>query len=227
MTPERRKIMGDALGVALAVAAYGVAFGATARTSGATVAQACSLSLLMFTGASQSALISVLGTGGTVAAALSVTWLLGARNGLYAMRLSALLPRSLGRRVGAAHFVIDETMAMAVARETPELGRFAFWSTALMLFSFWNIATLVGALAGGLIDDPAKFGLDVAFPAAFLALVAPQLRGRSAMRTGAVAVLIALVAIPLTPKGLPVLLCALAALVGAAPIRRSYAKPGQ
>ena len=214
MTPERRKIMTDAVGVGLAVSAYGVAFGATARTSGASLAQACSLSVLMFTGASQSALVSVLGAGGSAAAALSVAWLLGARNALYAIRLSSLLPQRPWRRAAAAHFVIDETTAMAVARDTPALGRYAFWSTSLVLFAFWNVATLVGALAGGFIDDPAKFGLDVAFPAAFLALLWPQMRDLSSRRTAGLAVAVALLAVPLATKGVPILLCVIAAAFG-------------
>ena len=224
MAPERislarRKILTDALGVALASSIYAMAFGATARSSGASVAQACSLSLLMFTGASQSALVSVLGTGGTIAAALSVAWLLGARNGLYAIRLSPLLPRGRLRRAAAAHFSLDETMALSVVRETPDLARYAFWATSLTLFVFWNAATLIGALAGGLIDDPGKLGLDVAFPAAFLALVWPHLSSRPALRTAALAGLISMASIPLAPKGVPVLLCVLAT-VGAIRSRR-------
>ena len=200
--------------MSLAVAAYGVAFGATARASGASVAQACSLSLLMFTGASQSALVSVLGTGGTVAATLSVAWLLGARNGLYAVRVSSLLPTVRWKRAVGAHFVIDETMAMAVVHDTPEMGRYAFWATALTLFFFWNLSTLLGALAGGLMKDPGTYGLDVAFPAAFLALVWPQLKGRPARRTALAAIAIAITSVPFAPKGVPVLLCVVATLVG-------------
>lgn len=214
MTPDQRKIVTDAIGVGLAVSAYGVAFGATARTSGASLAQACSLSALMFTGASQSALVSVLGAGGTAAAALSVAWLLGARNALYAIRLSSLLPQRRWRRAGAAQFVIDETTAMTLARDTPELARYAFWSTSLILFAFWNLSTLIGALAGGFIDDPAKFGLDVAFPAAFLALLWPQMRDLPSRRTAGLAVVIALLAVPLATKGLPILVCVIAAAIG-------------
>ena len=131
--------------------------------------QACALSLLMFTGASQFAFVGLIGGG--AAAAVATALLLGARNALYGLRLAPYLrPRPL-----AAHFVIDESAAMAV-RDTPDDTRLGFWSAGLAVFVFWNVATLIGALAGNAISDPRALGLDAAAPAAFLALLAPRLK---------------------------------------------------
>ena len=212
MTPRRLYI--DSIAVAVAVMPSGLAFGATAVTSGFSAAQACFLSLAMFTGASQFALVGVLGGGGSVGAALSVAWGLGARNGLYAARLSSTLPASPWRRASAAQLVLDESMAMSVTRDDPAVARAAFWATGLSLFVLWNVGTLIGALAGTFIEDPRTLGLDTAFPAAFLALVWPQVRGRPAIATAATSALVACATVPLLPRGLPVLVCAFAVISG-------------
>jgi predicted branched-subunit amino acid permease len=134
-----RPIVRDALGIGVAVGALGVSFGALAAASGLTVPQACALSLLMFTGASQFAFVGLIGGG--AAAAVATALLLGARNALYGLRLAPYLrPRAL-----AAHLVIDESAAMAV-RDTPADIRLGFWSAGTAVFAFWNLATLIGAL---------------------------------------------------------------------------------
>src|SRR5215217_8321865 len=116
----------------------------------------------MFTGASQFAFVGLIGGGAP--AAVGTALLLGARNGLYGLRLAPFLrPRPL-----AAQFVIDESAAMAV-RDTPPEIRLGFWSTGLAVFVFWNLGTLIGALAGSVLSDPRALGLDAAAPAAFLA----------------------------------------------------------
>jgi predicted branched-subunit amino acid permease len=135
--------------------------------------------------------------------------LLGSRNALYGVRLSSILDRSGLRRLLAAHLVIDETTAMAIARESPAESRFAFWATGAALFSFWNLGTLVGALATDLVPDPKVFGLDAAPPAAFLALLAPQLRAREPMAIALAAGVVALACLPFVPAGIPLLIVAL------------------
>lgn len=178
--------------------------------------QTCALSVLMFTGASQFALVGVVGAGGSVWTGAATAALLGARNGLYGLRLSSLLHARGPRRLVAAHFVIDETTAMAIARDEPEAGRFAFWSTGLALFALWNLGTLIGALATHAIPNPKVLGLDAAPPAAFLALLAPRLRAREPMAIALAAAVVALLALPLVPAGVPLLVVAvLVALYGA------------
>ena len=171
--------------------------------------QTCALSVLMFTGASQFALVGVVGGGGSVWAGAVAAALLGSRNALYGLRLSSLLNVRGLRRVPAAQFVIDETTAMAIAREDPALGRFAFWATGVALFTLWNLGTIGGALATHAISNPKVFGLDAAPPAAFLALLAPRLRAREPLAIAIASAVVAIVATPFVPAGVPLLIVAL------------------
>jgi predicted branched-subunit amino acid permease len=204
----RRKIVRDAFAIGTAVGAYGVGFGAAGITAGLSVLQTCTLSLLVFTGASQFALVGVVGAGGSALAGVAGALLLGARNTLYAVRLAGLLRIRAPQRYLAAQVTIDETTAMATAAP-PELSRFAFWATAVAVYACWNLSTLVGAIGAGIVDARA-LGLDAAIGAAFLALLAPQIRDRVSARVALGGAAIAAVAIPLTPAGVPVLLAGLA-----------------
>lgn len=170
----------------------------------------------MFTGASQFALVGVVGAGGGVWAGAAAAVLLGSRNALYGLRLSSLLEVRTWRRFAAAQFVIDETTAMAIARDDARLSRFAFWSTGLALFILWNTGTLLGVLAAHFVSNPKSFGLDAAPPAAFLALLAPRLRSREPLAIGLAAAVVAIAAVPFVPAGVPLLIVAvLVALYGA------------
>jgi predicted branched-subunit amino acid permease len=186
-----------------------LSFGAIAITSGLSILQTVALSALMFTGASQFALVGVIGAGGSVWAGVATAALLGSRNALYGLRLAGLLNVRGLRRLVAAHFVIDETTAMAIARDSEPAGRLAFWATGLILFSFWNAGTLIGALAAQVLPDPKALGLDAAPPAAFLALLAPRLRAREPLAIAAAGGVIALVCLPFVPAGIPILIVAL------------------
>jgi predicted branched-subunit amino acid permease len=204
-----RPIVRDALGIGVATGAYGLSFGALASAAGLSLPQACALSALMFTGASQFAFVGLIGGGGAVAA-VATALLLGARNALYGLRLAPYLrPRPL-----AAHLVIDESAAMAV-RDTPADTRLGFWATGAAVFVFWNLATLLGGLAGQLLSDPRALGLDAAAPAAFLALLAPRLREREPQTIAALAAVAALISVPLVPAGTPVLVAAAVAMLAA------------
>jgi predicted branched-subunit amino acid permease len=205
----RRGILRDALAIAVASGAYAISFGAISTAAGLTLLQTCALSILMFTGASQFALIGVVGAGGSVWAGAVAAALLGSRNALYGLRLSSLLDVRGWRRPLAAQFVIDETTAMAIARDDPRQSRFAFWATGIALFTLWNTGTLAGALATHAISDPKVFGLDAAPPAAFLALLAPRLRAREPLAIAVGAGVIAIAVLPFVPAGVPLLIVAL------------------
>jgi 4-azaleucine resistance transporter AzlC len=200
------------LGVAVGV--FGVSFGVLAVTTGLTVAQACTMSLLVFTGASQFAAVGIVASGGSPAAALGSALLLAARNSAYGLAMSRVLRGSLGLRLVASQLVIDESTAMATAEpDRPRQVR-AFWVTGLAVFVCWNVGTLAGAVGGNAIGDPARLGLDAAFPAGFVALLVPHVRRVEGKVAAALGALTALVLVPLTPPGVPVLAAGLAALVG-------------
>lgn len=197
--------MRDAIAVGVASGTYGVSFGALAVTSGFSVLQACLLSLLVFTGASQFALIGILASGGGVVSASASALLLGARNTLYGLRLTTLLGLRGWRRPVGAQLVIDESTAMAVAQPTVPLARTGFWATGLSVFVLWNLATLLGALGGTAIGDPRTYGLDAAVGAAFVALLWPRLSGPVERTTAVLGAAVALGLVPFSTPGVPVL----------------------
>jgi predicted branched-subunit amino acid permease len=206
----------DGVGLGLAVGVSGVAFGAAAVSSGLSVWQACALSLLAFTGASQFALAGVIASGGSLLAGTAGAILLGSRNTLYGLRLADLLRPHGARRLLTALGVIDETTAVSLAQPDSGSARAGFTATFCTLYATWNVATLVGAVGAGRIGSPQSYGLDVVGPAAFLALIWPRLRsGRAERLVALAAVAIALGATPLLPVGVPVILAATAALGGA------------
>lgn len=213
---ERAGIVRDGLAVGLATGAYGISFGAIAVTGGLSVAQACALSLLVFTGASQFALVGVLASGGAPMSGAATAMLLGVRNTLYGLRLAPLLGWTGWRRAAAAQVVIDESTAMSVGRERRADARLAFVVTGGAVFVLWNAATLGGAVAGEALGDPRTYGLDAAVGAAFLALLWPRLSQRRNQVVAVMAAAAALALVPVTAAGLPVLAAAgVALLVGA------------
>ena len=205
--PERRAVTRAAAGIGLYAGAFGVTFGAVSVSSGLNLAETMVLSSVMFTGASQFALVGVLGAGGSPLAALSAAFLLGLRNMFYGVPVTQILrPRGL-RRLSTAHLVIDETTAMAVAQLTPRARRYAFWATGLIMFTLWNLGSLAGALIGSGID-PSALGLDAAAPAIFLALLWPQLSRARAPGVALVAAAVALGLVTVAPTGVPVIAAA-------------------
>ena len=208
--PARRKVIRDCVTLGAAVGASGLSFGAVSVAAGLTTLQACTLSLLVFSGGSQFALVGVLGAGGSAAAGIAGASLLGSRNMLYAVRLATLLRVPRSRRVVAAQLTIDETTAMAITAP-PGLRETAFWVTGVTVFTTWNLATLLGAL-GAAVFDTKKIGLDAAVGAAFLALLVPQIRDRRGARIALGGALLAAAAVPVTPAGVPVIVAALAIL---------------
>jgi 4-azaleucine resistance transporter AzlC len=211
--PERGVILRAAVGIGLYAMAFGASFGAISVGSGLTLLQTMTLSLVMFTGASQFAFVGVAGSGGSVFAAVPAALLLGVRNAFYGVPVSEFLHSHGFARLWTAHFVIDETTAMAVGQTTPRARRFAFWTTGLILFSLWQLGSAVGALIGRAVN-PADIGLDAAAPAVFLALLWPMLRRREARWVALGGALLALALIPLVPPGIPVVAAAGVALIG-------------
>lgn len=222
LTPERsRSIRANALGIGLATGAYAISFGAISVASGLSPWQTQMLSLAMFTGASQFALVGILGAGGGVVAAVITAWLLGARNGLYGLSMAPVLQVHSWRRLLAAQWTIDESTAMGLGnQDSREASRLGFWATGLSIYVLWNLGTLLGALGASSLDDPARFGLDAAIPAGFIALLWPRLRDRVAWAVAAGAAIVALTLTPVAPPGIPVLASALVALAAGAGIAR-------
>ena len=212
---EVRSAIRSAVAVGIAVSAYGISFGALAVAAGLDIWQACVLSLLMFTGGSQFALIGVIAAGGVAAApaALVSSTLLGTRNALYALRVAPFIGGGIGRKAAAAHFTIDETTAVSTAQTTDRARRAGFWWTGVIIYVGWNITTLIGALLGDLMGDVRQYGLDAAAAAAFLGLLWPRLRSLQPVVVAIAAAAVAALLTPWLAPGIPVLAAALVAVV--------------
>jgi len=210
---RRHEVIRQCLSVGVATGAYGISFGALSVAAGLNLWQTIALSALLFSGASQFAVVGIVAAGGAGAAAVATSSLLGMRNGLYGLQMSRLLGVRGLRRVPAAQLTIDESTAVAIAQPEPSAQRLGFWGTGLAVYVLWNLTTILGAVVGNALGDPKRFGLDAAAPAAFCALLWPRLKAGEARAVAAVAAVIAVIVAPHAPAGIPVLVAALAAIV--------------
>ncbi|BDI23020.1 AzlC family ABC transporter permease [Herbiconiux sp. L3-i23] len=213
--PAVRAATRAGIAVGVATAAYGISFGALSVAAGLDVWQTCVLSLLMFTGGSQFALVGVIASGGAAAggSAIAGAALLGARNALYGIRTKPIVGGGFWKQVAAAWLTIDESTAVASAQPTPRSRRRGFWVTGLAVFLGWNLTTLIGALLGDALGDVRAWGLDAAAGAAFLGLLWPRLKRLQPVVVAIGAAVVATVLTPWLPPGLPVLVAAVTAIV--------------
>ena len=204
----------DSLSVSLTVGAYGVAFGAASVANGFSVAQTCLLSLLTISGASQFAVVGVLGAGGSAISAIATASLLGVRNTLYGVIMAPRLQVHGLKRIAAAQLTIDESTGVALGQEVRGHAaiRQGFWCTGIGVFVFWNLFTLAGALGAQAMGDIRAFGLDSAVPAAFLGLVWPRLTGNFERLLAVGSALFAIAMTPILPPGLPIIATAFIAI---------------
>ncbi|GAB3754784.1 AzlC family ABC transporter permease [Yimella radicis] len=216
LTADTEPVARQGLWIGVATGLYGTSFGALAVAAGLDVWQAMVLSLLLFSGGSQFALVGVIASGGTGVAAVTTSTLLGLRNAFYGLQVSRLLQASGWRTVVAAHLTIDESTAVAIAQPDRERTRVGFWWTGIAVFVFWNLMTFAGALLGNALGDPKKWGLDAAAAGAFIALLWPRLTTLRTRLTAVAAAAIALIVAPHAPAGTPILIAALAAVVAGA-----------
>jgi len=205
----------DSLSVSITVGAYGTAFGAAAVANGFSLLQTCLLSLLTFSGASQFAVIGVLGAGGGALSGIATASLLGIRNGVYGVIMAPRLKVKGFKRIIAAQITIDESTAVALGQEVrgEKAMRQGFWLTGFGVFLFWNLFTLAGALGAQAMGDIRAWGLDSAVPAAFLGLVWPRLKTNRDRVLAVGCMVFALAMTPILPAGLPIIATAFIAVV--------------
>lgn len=204
----------DSLSVSITVGAYGTAFGAAAVANGFSLLQTCLLSLLTFSGASQFAVIGVLGAGGGAISGIATASLLGIRNGVYGVIMAPRLKVKGFKRIIAAQITIDESTAVALGQEVrgESAMRQGFWLTGFGVFIFWNLFTVAGALGAQAMGDIRAWGLDSAVPAAFLGLVWPRLKTKRDRILALSCVVFALAMTPILPAGLPIIATAFIAI---------------
>jgi predicted branched-subunit amino acid permease len=213
MSNKQQSVTAVSLGVGFATGLYGISFGALSVAAGLDLWQTMALSLLMFSGGSQFAFIGVVATGAGVVPAILSAWLLGVRNGFYAIRLNPVLSvRALLKPV-AAQLTIDESNAVSLLGEPDrKKERLGFWLTGIAVFIFWNVFTFVGAVVGSQLGNPTDWGLDAAAAAAFLGLIWPRLNQSKLLVLAVASAFVATSLSAILPAGIPVLLTALLAV---------------
>ncbi|MBD0689980.1 AzlC family ABC transporter permease [Streptomyces sp. CBMA123] len=212
--------------VCLADALVGASFGAISVSGGLPLWVPVALSVLVFAGGSQFAAVGVVLSGGGVLAAVATGLVLNARLLPFGFAVADVLQGPWWQRLFGAQLLTDESAAFALQESEPRRRRAVFWICGVSLFVVWNVAVLLGGLAGGLIGDTDVFGLDAAFPAVLLALVLPSLADRGT-RTAAVAgAVVAVAATPFVPAGLPVLLALVGLLLAGRPAVASEPESG-
>ena len=196
----------------IAVFGFGMSFGVLARPTMGSVAPIV-MSMTTFAGSAQFASVSILSTGGTLAAAVIAAILLNARYGPIGVSVAPSLTGPWWSRFLRAQLVVDETWALSAdgrGGHDPKL----IVGGGLVLYAAWVVGTTAGVLFGDLIGDPARLGLDAAFPALFLALLVPNLDRPQARTAALLGAGIALVLTPFAPAGVPIIAAALACAVG-------------
>jgi 4-azaleucine resistance transporter AzlC len=199
--------------IAIAALAFGATFGVLAREAGMDALPALTMSATTFAGSAQFAAASILGAGGGVAAAVAAAALLNARYAPISLSVASEFQGSPGRRLVESQLIVDESWAIS-RRPDGRYDRRLLVGAGLVLYACWVGGTLVGAAAGEALGDPESLGLDAAFPALFLALLVPQIRGRRALAAAVAGAAIALALLPLTPAGVPIVAASGACLLG-------------
>jgi 4-azaleucine resistance transporter AzlC len=199
--------------LALAAGSFGAAFGVLAVTAGMGVIAPIVMSATTFAGAAQFAAASVLDEGGGVISAVAAAVLLNARYLAIGIATAPDFHGSRLRRFLEAQLIVDESWAVAQVGGG-RIDRRVLVGAGLVLFPCWVAGTAVGVLFGDVLGDPEQLGLDAAFPALFLALLATQLVNRRAVLAAVAGGLIALVLLPIAPPGVPVIAAAAVCLVG-------------
>lgn len=211
--PKKNQVDRTSLSVAFTVGLYGAAFGAAGVTAGFSILQTCLLSILLFSGASQFAVVGIMGAGGAAVSAIATATLLGFRNALYGLQMAPILKVKGLKRILAAQITIDESTAVATLQENDADRKRGFYLTGIGVYFFWNLFTFLGALGASAIGDPSVWGLDAAVPAAFCGLIWPRLKNKTHFVVSAVAIVWALLLTPITPAGIPIITTVLLAVI--------------
>jgi predicted branched-subunit amino acid permease len=213
VNPKNNQVDRTAFSVAFTVGLYGAAFGAAGVTAGFSILQTCLLSLLLFSGASQFAVVGIMGAGGAAISAIATATLLGFRNALYGLQMAPILKVKGLKRILAAQITIDESTAVATLQDNDADSKRGFYLTGIGVYIFWNLFTLLGAMGASAIGDPSVWGLDAAVPAAFLGLIWPRLKNKMQFLVSAIAIAWALLLTPVTPAGIPIITTVVLAII--------------
>ncbi len=210
--PRLRDGVRAALPLAPSPILFGLSFGVLTESAGMSLAAATVMSATTFAGAAQFAAVSLLESGGTVAAAIAAAVFLNARYVAISITVASVFPGGRLRRLLEPQMIVDESWALSARRGGFEWAILV--GSGLVFYVLWIASTALGTVVGDFLDDPEALGLDAAFAALFLAILAPYLRNPSGRRAAALSAVITLVLIPFAPAGVPIVAAAVACLLG-------------
>jgi 4-azaleucine resistance transporter AzlC len=200
-------------GFALPTFVLAVSFGVLARQLGWGVLAPIVSSAVVFSGSAQFAIADVLGAGGSAAAAIVAAVLVNARFGVMGVAAASAFRGGRLRRAIEGQATVDASWALA-NRGGGRFDRELMIGATLPQYVAWVAGTVLGVVAGDAID-PEALGLDVLFPAFFLALLIDELRnGRQHVAAAVIAAVVAVALIPFTPPGIPIVVACVGALLG-------------
>ncbi|MBM7839184.1 4-azaleucine resistance transporter AzlC [Alkalihalobacillus xiaoxiensis] len=170
--------------VALAIASYGVSYGVLANQADFSILTAVAMSMLLFAGSVQLASVAMWALGVSIPTIIMSAFLLNLRDLLYGADIAAdLKTKSKGWRITHSFGVSDEPYLLSKLHFAKAGSDPLYFSLITWLFYVtWVCASFVGVMVGDAVD-PVQWGLDLAFPAAFTALLIPALKGKGALVT--------------------------------------------
>jgi 4-azaleucine resistance transporter AzlC len=221
-SPVARAGARDAIPFALAGLAVALSFGISARAAGMPAAAAIVMSALVYAGAAQFAAVAILSQGGSVAAAVLAAVLM---NGRYIAMGIAIGPSLKGGRLRRAlegQAVVDASWALA-NRGEGRFDRHVLFGSSAAQYVTWQLGTILGVIAGGVLPNPDALGIDAVFPAFFLALLVGELRDAQAAGVAVGGAVIAVALGLVAPAGIGILAASVVALAGLRHARGSAA----
>ncbi|MDJ0948237.1 MAG: AzlC family ABC transporter permease [Alphaproteobacteria bacterium] len=167
--------------IVVSVLLYGALFGALAAQAGLSPLEVALMSALVFSGAAQFVAVDLWSNPVAIGTVTLATLLVGMRHTLMGAALAPVFSHlSPLRAYGALFFMVDEAWALSVRRSAEGRFSMAFYAgVCAPLYVSWLASTVTGALLGGLVADPTRYGLDVVFTAVFIVLILGLWRGRS------------------------------------------------
>ncbi len=190
-----------------------ISFGVVARQAGLSPVAAIVMSAIVYAGSAQFTAIAILAQGGGVGAAVGAAGMMNSRFLPMGVALAPSLPGRALWRAAQGQTVVDASWALAV-REDGTFDRKLLFGSSAMQYTTWVSGTAIGALAGDVIGDPDKLGLDALYPAFFVALLISEARSKRARSAAALGALIALALVPVAAPGIPIIAGSAACLLG-------------
>ena len=213
MTQGFRAGLRGGLPFALAGGLLAASFGVLARDVGMPDWAAIVMSVVVFAGSAQIAALTIIGAGGGLGAAIGAAALMNARFLPMGIAIGPSLPGGPVARAAQGQAIVDASWALA-ADGRGGFDRHVMFGSTLVQYVGWIAGTVLGVVAGSALGDPRELGIDAIFPAFFLALLLGELKSGRARGVAAAGALIALVLVPFTPPGVPVLAASTAAFYG-------------